>query len=236
MMGLRASCSQQGIAEGVVRHLAQVTPSYATGALVVHNRRGQAVLYRCHPVDDLFLQAVQRRLLLSYQLCVGPALSEPELQVTIYGDAVSGPCELPRSMLTMPILSGGRVTGMIVTASVFPDAYTGTDLCTMSVLAAQTSEALEQARADGGKGVPVHFGVGLSPLGRGAAHLSTTSERETPLLQGPLRSQVGHYVRAILDLAETWQDQGNGDLTNVLRRDLDTIAQNALHIWELVTD
>lgn len=159
MMGLIASCSRKEIAAEVARHLGRVTPCYASGALVVHGRCAHMVLYRCRPVDDLFVQALQRRLLLSYRLCVGPAQSEPEIEVAVYGDAVSGPCELPRSILTMPLLSGGHVSGMIAAASVFPDAYSSTDLCTLSVLAAQASEALDRA-ADA---VEKEAGVPLAP-------------------------------------------------------------------------
>ena len=143
-LDLSASYNPQEIVESVARHLGQVTFCFAAGALIVHDHRGQMVLFRSRPVDDLFLQALQRRLVLSYQLYVGPALTEPEIQVTIYGDAVSGPYEPPRSLLTMPILCGGRVTGMIAIASVFPDVFNGKDLCVMASLTAQVSEALDR--------------------------------------------------------------------------------------------
>jgi GAF domain-containing protein len=122
-----------------------MTPCFAAGVLLAGDQRGQIVLSRSRPVDDLFLQAVQQKLMLSYKLCVGTALIEPEIRVTVHGDSVSGPYEPPRSALTMPILSEGHVIGMIVIASVFPDAFCSGDLCTLSVLSAKISTALSPA-------------------------------------------------------------------------------------------
>jgi len=141
-----ASSDPQATVEAVLRCLGHMTPCFAAGLLLVGDRHGQIVLSRSRPVDDLFLQAVQQRLIRSYKLSVGTALAEPEVEVTIHGDSVSGPYELPRSLLTTPILTEGRVIGMIIIASVFPDAFCSGDLCTLSVLAAKASMLLSEAR------------------------------------------------------------------------------------------
>lgn len=145
------SCPEE-IAEAAARYLGQISSCFAAGMLTVEGHCGHIVLVRSRPVDDLFLQAVQRRLLLSYQLCVGLASAKPKVQVTIRGDPVSGPYEPPRSLLTMPVLCGGHVFGMMVIASVFPDAFSCGDLCAMAAVAAQISKALHplvSARAAG---------------------------------------------------------------------------------------
>jgi GAF domain-containing protein len=141
------------VADHIARHLGHVVPCFVSGVLIVSEHHGQMVIFCCRPVDELLLRAVQRRLLTSYQLCVGLALAEPDIQVTIRGDSVQGPYEPPRSMLTMPILTDNRVAGMMAIASVFPDAFGSVDLCKMSAVAARASATLDRTRHDGdGKG------------------------------------------------------------------------------------
>jgi GAF domain-containing protein len=137
---------RQGIAETVLSYLRHTTPCFAAGVLLVDEGCAEVVLCRCRPVDDLFLQAMQQRLMRSYRLFAGTALAEPAVQVTVLGEAVSGPYEPPRSLLTTPILSGGPVSGMIAIASIFPDAFCSGDLCTLSVLAAKAAMSLGNAR------------------------------------------------------------------------------------------
>jgi hypothetical protein len=225
MAELEACSTPQQLAEQIARHLAQATPCFAAGVLLVDDHRGQMVLFRVRPVDDLFVQALQRRLSLSYQLCVGPALVEPEIRVIVHGDSVPGPYEPPKSLLTMPILHDGRVTGMIAIASIFPEVFGSKDLCTMSDLAAQAATALERIRR----------------LAAPSADQSFHPEPEPPAEQGPgpvpegiVRRQVGSYVRAIVDLARVWRADQDGELSDILRQDLDAIVQNALRIEKLL--
>jgi len=223
MAELEACSTPQQLTEQIARHLAQSTPCFAAGVLLVDDHRGQMVLFRVRPVDDLFVQALQRRLSLSYQLCVGPALAEPETQVVVHGDSVSGPYEPPKSLLTMPILHDGRVTGMIAIASVFPEVFGSKDLCIMSDLAAQAATALERIRH----------------LAAASADQALHPELEPPaergqVPEGTVRRQVGSYVRAIVDLARVWRADQDGELSDVLRQDLDAIVQNALRIEKLL--
>lgn len=215
----------QQLTEQIARHLAQSTPCFAAGVLLVDDHRGQMVLFRVRPVDDLFVQALQRRLSLSYQLCAGPALAEPETRVVVHGDSVPGPYEPPKSLLTMPILHDGRVTGMIAIASVFPEVFGSKDLCTMSDLAAQAATALERIRHLPTPPAEQTLQPELEPLaerGRGSVP------------EGIVRRQVGSYVRAIVDLARVWRADQDGELSDVLRQDLDAIVQNALRIEKLL--
>jgi GAF domain-containing protein len=122
--------------------LVQTVPCFVGGLLLANERHGQIVLACARPVDDLFLEAVQRRVLDSYRLYAGPATIEPEMCVTVHGDRLSGPYELPRAMLTMPILFEGRVAGMFIVASVFRNAFRPEDLCAMSILAARMAASL----------------------------------------------------------------------------------------------
>jgi GAF domain-containing protein len=85
---------------------------------------------------------MQQRIVSIYRVCVGSAVVEPEIEVKILGDTVPGPYEPPRSFLAAPILCSGRIAGMIAVASVFPEAFCSRDLCTLSAVAAQASEAL----------------------------------------------------------------------------------------------
>jgi GAF domain-containing protein len=137
---------RQGLVETVLSYLQHTTPCFAAGVLLVDEGDAEVVLHRCRPVDDLFLQAMQQRLMRSYWLFAGTALAEPEVRVTVHGVAVSGPYEPPRSLLTTPILTGGPVSGMIAIASIFPDAFCSGDLCTLSVLAARAATSLGNVR------------------------------------------------------------------------------------------
>ena len=134
------------VAEAVLHCLTQETCCFAAGVLLVERQRGQVVFMRCRPVHDLFLQAMQQRLVRNYQLHVGTALVQPEVQVVVYGDSVSGPYEPPRSVLTVPILLDGHAVGMLIIATIFPDAFDNGDLCTLSALAAHMSSALSVTR------------------------------------------------------------------------------------------
>ena len=237
MAELEACSTPQQLAERIVRHLAQATPCFAAGVLLVDDHRGwvhpcgwvhpsgQMVLFRVRPVDDLFVQALQRRLSLSYQLCVGPALVEPEIQVIMHGDSVPGPYEPPKSLLTMPILHDGRVTGMIAIASMFPEVFGSKDLCTMSDLAAQAATALERIRRLAAPSTdPIFHPEPEPPAEQGPG----------PVPEGIVRRQVGSYVRAIVDLARVWRADQDGELSDILRQDLDAIVQNALRIEKLL--
>jgi len=133
-------------ADRIALCLSREIPCYVAGALLISDQGGTMVLLCCRLVDELFLRAVQRRLLSAYCLFAGPALAEPRVQAIVRGDVVSGPYEPPRSLLTMPVLVDRRVAGMLVVASVFPEAFGSADLCKMSSLAARASARLEQAR------------------------------------------------------------------------------------------
>ena len=228
MAELEVCSTPQQLAEWIVRHLAQATPCFAAGVLLVDDHRGQMLLLRVRPVDDLFVQALQRRLLLSYQLCAGPALAEPEIQVLVHGDSVPGPYEPPRSLLTMPILHDGRVTGMIAIASMFSEVFGSKDLCTLSDLAAQASIALEHIRSLAAPSVEQ-----LSQALQSESEVSS-GQHPGPVPEGIVRRQVGSYVRAIVDLARVWRADQDGELSDVLRQDLDAIVQNALRIEKLL--
>jgi GAF domain-containing protein len=128
--------------EQMLYSLGHETRCSASGLLHTNGDRGQLVLYRSRPVDDLFLQAMQQRMVAIYRVSVGPAVVEPDIEVKILGDAVSGPYEPPRSLLTVPILCEGRVSGVIAVASIYPDAFSSSDLCALTSVAAQVSNAL----------------------------------------------------------------------------------------------
>jgi GAF domain-containing protein len=128
--------------EKVLRSLGHETRCSASGLLRANGDHGQLTLYRSRPVDDLFLQAMQQRMVAIYRVSVGPAVVEPDIEVKVLGDAVSGPYEPPRSLLAVPILYEGRVSGIIAVASIYPDAFSSTDLCGLSSVAAQVSNVL----------------------------------------------------------------------------------------------
>lgn len=130
----------------VLRRLESATECFVVGVLLANCRNGQIVLSCARPVDDICLQAVQQRLVRSYQLSAGPAVAEPAFDVTVLGEPLSGPYEPPRSVLTMPILLNGRVCGMIVIASVFPEVFGNQDLVELSSVATYVSTALNKAR------------------------------------------------------------------------------------------
>jgi hypothetical protein len=210
--------------EKLLRCLSQTTRCSAAGLLIVRGQRGQVALLRTRPVDDLFLCAMQNRLMSSYQVCLGPAAAEPELDVVVYGEAVLGPYEPPRSMLTAPILSEGRVVGMIAIASVFSEAFCSQDLCTLSAIAAQVSAVLSQ--------VPV---VGDGKFDLDACHPDPALLGcQSVLSREQFQSRIRHYVTSICGLARLWQLQDENELPDVLRQDLDAIAENALQIGELL--
>jgi hypothetical protein len=207
----------------VLRYLGQASGCSAAGLLLVERQHGQVVLLRARPIDDLFLQAVQKRLLSSYLVSVGPAVTEPEIEVITYGDAISGPYEPPRSVLTAPILCHGRVVGMVAIASVFAEVFDSQDLCTLSAVAAQISDLLGQPCSEEEQQVDVR--AASDPVV--PAYLEGTLRQE-------VKSRVQQYVTSIFGLARLWQAQGESELPDVLRQDLDAIAESALQIRALL--
>jgi hypothetical protein len=202
--------------EQVLRYLDRATRCSASGLLLANGHHAQVMLYRSRPVDDLFLQAMQQRIVSIYRVCVGPAAAEPEIEVTVLGDAVSGPYEPPRSLLTAPILCAGRVAGMLAIASVFPEAFCSRDLCTLSAVAAQASAALGRVPP----GTPV---LSEALLGGGTADSA----------QGRMWNQVGRYLASISNLASHWKAQDD-DVPDALVQDLVSIEDNARQIRELL--
>jgi len=200
--------------EQVLHYLDRIAHCSASGLLLANGQRGHLTLHRARPVDDLFLRAVQQRILSSYRVYVGPAAVEPEVTVTVFGEAIPGPYEPPRSMLTTPILCEGRVSGVIAVASVFPEAFGSRDLCTLSALAAQVSAALSHSAA------PECLSAACSLV---------------PSDEALVRGQVNGYLSSISDLATQWQEQQQGDVPEALAHDLDSIAENARQIRDLLT-
>ena len=204
--------------ENTLRRLGQVTGCSAAGICLVEGRYGRVTLLCVRPVDDLFLEAVQQRLVSSYRSSVGPAAAEPEIEVFVHGDAVPGPYEPPRAFLASPILSAGRVVGLLAIASVLPEAFSSRDVCTLSAIAAHTSKAL--------------YG-GPAPEDGGGEDL-LEPDRTTPGAHLEFESRVQLHLASICGLARLWQSQVDSELPEVLRRDLDAIAERALQIRELL--
>lgn len=217
---LTESSDQKTYVEKTLHYLGQATRCSAAGLLTVDGRHGRVALYCARPVDDLFLRTVQKRLVSSYQVCVGPATVAPVVERIVYGDAISGPYEPPRSLLSIPILDDGRMIGMLGIASVFAEAFSSQDMCTLSAVAAQVPVALDHDDANGGR---------LAALEAGLANT------EDPLTREQVESRVRHHVTSICGLARLWQAQGESELPDVLRKDLDTIARSALQIRELLS-
>jgi GAF domain-containing protein len=144
-VGPFTSLDPDALIEKTLRYLGQETRCSASGLLLVNSHRGQIMLYRSRPVDDLFLRAMQQRVVSIYCVSVGPAVVRPEIEAKVLGDAVPGPYEPPRSLLAVPMLCQGRVSGVVAIASVFPEAFDSRDLCTLSAVAAQASDALSGA-------------------------------------------------------------------------------------------
>ena len=144
MTAMGDAADREQIIDSVLRRLGSTTECFVAGLLLANCRSGQIILSCARPVDDMFLQAVQQRLVRSYQLSAGPAVAEPAFDVTVLGELLSGPYEPPRSVLTMPVLLEGRVCGMIVIASVFPEVFGNQDLVELSSVAAQISAALDK--------------------------------------------------------------------------------------------
>ena len=221
--GLFLSLGYEEMVEQVLCHLGQATRCSASGLMVVEGRRGQIALHRSRPVDDFFLQVMQKRLVSSYQASVPAAAIEPDVKVSVYGETVSGPYELPRSWLSAPVLCKGRVVGVVAIACVFAEAFHSQDMCTLSAVAGQISTALKQFVAVDS---PVQDGrsgqTGLLPMcGEGSARQD-------------VRSRVRHCVTSICGLARQWQAQDVSKLPRALREDLDEIAESALQIRELL--
>jgi hypothetical protein len=224
-VGPPASLDLDALVEQILHCLGRATRCFASGLLLVEGHRGQVTLHRARPVDDLFLRAMQQRIVSNYRVCVGPAVVEPEMEVKVLGDAVPGPYEPPRSLLATPILRSGRVVGMIAVASVFREAFRSRDLCILSAVAAQASAALSQAYPHSHRDVPED--VPAVPGAQPAGEISVPSE-------GQLWSQVGHYLASICDLANQWQAQGRDKVPDALVQDLGEIVEHARQIRDLL--
>ena len=144
-VGPFTSLDPDALTEKALHYLGHETHCSASGLLRVSNHHGQITLYRSRPVDDFFLRAMQQRMVSIYCASVGHAVAEPELEEKILGDAVPGPYEPPRSLLAVPMLCQGRVSGVLAIASIFPEAFHSWDLYMLSAAAAQASDALDEA-------------------------------------------------------------------------------------------
>lgn len=224
----------------VLAYLGQVTECSAAGLLLARGSRLHLVLHRLRHIDDFFLSSMQQRMLSSYRVYAGAVIAQSEPDVVVYGPAastgqesstsstervpspgrvVAGPFEPLRSLLVVPVLDGGHVTGMLSVASVFLDAFDGEDLCSLSTLAAQLPLFLDPAL----DGVP--------PLDAGPC----LAESERIALEREVRARVQNRATSICGLARSWQMQDESSLPEVLRKDLDAIAETALQIRDLVT-
>jgi hypothetical protein len=205
--------------EQVLHHLDRATRCFASGLLLADGERAQMTLYRSRPVDDLFLQAVQRRILSIYRVCAGRAVVEPDVEVTVIGEEIPGPYEPLRSLLAAPILRAGRVSGVVAIASVFPEAFGSRDLCTLSFVAAQASAELGRTR-------PLECSLpcrGPSP-----------SCALAPGAGSSVWSQVNSYLASVCDLAAHWRTKSADDVPAALVQDLGSFADNARQIRELL--
>jgi len=151
-------------------------------------------------------------------------MAVPQIEMTVYGDAIPGPYEPLRSLLTAPVLSDGRIVGMVAIASVFSEAFCSQDLCVLSAVAAQVSVMLGQH----------HLSKGNGHKDDVADAESACPERRGILSRELFQSRVSHYVTSICGLARLWQAQGENKLPEILREDLDAIAESALQIYELL--
>lgn len=134
--------AQEAFIEERLTYLGRVTGGSAAILLLVTEQRGQMIICCVRPVDELFLQAIQKRVMASYQVCVGPVMAEPAITPKIYGDAISGPYRPLRSLLTVPLLINRRVVGMFAIVSVSPDAFCSQDVCALAAVAAETSAVI----------------------------------------------------------------------------------------------
>jgi GAF domain-containing protein len=227
-------------------YLGQVTECSAAGLLLARGPQAQLFFYRARSVDDFFLSLMQQRLLSSYRVYAGAAVAQSEPDVVVYGQAtlsplagqvplagqapltgqaplagqtVAGPYEPLRSLLVVPVLDRGHVAGMVSVASVFLEAFDGEDLCSLSALAAQLPLLLDPA-ADGASDPDARVCL-------------TESERSAQ--ERGLRARVQNHATSICGLARSWQMQDESALPEVLRKDLDAIAESALQIRDLVT-
>lgn len=223
---LGSSCTES--VEKVLAYLGQVTVCSASGLLLAKGSQFELLVCRSRHVDDFFLSSMQQRLLSSYRVYAGAAIAPPEPEVTLYdqfplspaaGQGVAGPYEPLRSLLVVPVLDHGHVIGMLSIASVFGEVFDSEDLCSLSVVAAQLPLLLNDA-ADGDVDLRVQ-----ACLAEGEA---CTRKRE-------LRTRVQNHARSICGLARSWQMQDESSLPDVLRKDLDAIAESALQIRDLVT-
>ena len=215
----------------VLAYLGQVTECSASGLLLAKEPRLQLVVCRSRHVDDFFLSSIQQRLLSIYRVYAGAALAPAEPNVTVYdqaswspavpsaGQVMAGPYEPLRSLLVVPVLDRGHVIGMLSIASVFVDAFDSEDLCSLSVVAAQLPLLLNGA-VDG----DVNLSAG-----------ACLAEAEACVHERELRSRVQNHASSICGLARLWQMQDESSLPDVLRKDLDAIAESALQIRALLT-
>jgi hypothetical protein len=251
------------VVETILGQLRHATPCFVAGMLLVRangskghggnegqregawHPLGQVFLCCARPVDAIFLEAVQKHLLLSYRLSVGPALIPPQVQVIVYdrgrrGDLASGPCEPPRSVLAVPILCGGRAAGMLSIASVFRDAFGSRDLCTLADFAAQASAQLcsaswaqlEPASAPGAFKAD-DWRAPSQPQEPHTVDRTASERRGAP--EAKLRYRVDKYLQAISGLAELWRTRKDQDLPEALRKDLETIILDVFQVQELLS-
>ncbi len=208
------ACPDGAISE-LLQYLGRAVSCFVAGALLMERDHGKVILVCLRPVDDFFLQAVQQRMLRSYRLCTGPAQAIHRLDVTIHGESVCGPYEPPRSFVSVPILSSyGRAFGVLSIASVFPEAFDGEDVCTLSIMAAQVAALVSRFE------------------GRGRDVGGSQKDGERSIHH---RYQVDRYLSSILGTAVSWSAQREIEIADALRSDLEAIVRDVLHLRTLFT-
>jgi diguanylate cyclase (GGDEF)-like protein/putative nucleotidyltransferase with HDIG domain len=110
------------------RGLAQLVPTSVVAVLGVEEEQNAMVLTAREPVSPEFVERVSDEMLARYAVLSGESLSRDSLRVQIEGVglAADGPSSVG-STLSVPVIMGDEVRGLLTLASVEAKAYTHTE-------------------------------------------------------------------------------------------------------------
>ncbi len=228
---LLVSFDQSAIPTSIMNHLGEAIPFDVAGMLV-RGSPNRIVLATKRPVAEGVVQDVERHLLNTYTALSGTVINGQGLQrqVKLNGPLPEDPViERLDARLSVPLLAGRNVVGVIEVARADPTLYGDAEIRTLYIIANSTATALENARL-------------YQELMDRARNLQQVIDElaEADQLKDELVGNISHELRAPLTYIVGYVDlllAGEmGELSSDQRESLDIVAAKARTLTRLVAD
>jgi signal transduction histidine kinase len=226
---LLVSLDQEAIPLSVMNKLGEVLP-IDVGGMLLGGSPPCVTLKVNSPVEESVLQEVEARLVTAYNALSNDMVSHHTIKRHVAA-AGSGPTPIGHlaSRLSVPLLIGRNVIGVIELGSVEPAAYSESELRTLFIIANSTATSLENARL-------------YQELVSRATHLQHVIDElaDAYQLKDELVQNLSHELRTpltyIVSYAEMLLTEQMGSLNADQQSSLQVLASKAQMIARLLTD